>query len=205
MDPAISEAIKSTVDASVGRLTDSLTEVIEAKLGSFAQRFSEENGATVEQAVKKARRERKGNQKQLDHELEVLDKFDAAASALKNKSYDKVKTVLEECTGTVSKRIKAIKLADKSEFGWQTVNEYLSDELASDSDDEKRMYRAERRAERKIKDKRRRQTRPFTRRSSQPTASNVSSNSQRHFAGDHAVRKDSNPPRRLGPCFKISI
>ena len=210
MDPAISEAIKFTVDASVGRLTDSLTEVIEARLGSFAQRFSEENGATVEQAVKKARREnyickRKGHQQQLDNELEVLDKFDAAASALKNKSYDKVKTVLEEGTGIVSKRIKAIKLADKNEFGWQTVNEYLSDELASDSDDEKRMYRAERRAERKTKDKRRRQTRPFTRGSSQPTASNVSSNSQRHFAGDHAVRKDSNPPRRLGPCFKISI
>ena len=113
MDPAISEAIKSTVDASVGRLTDSLTEVIEARLGSFAQRFSEENGATVEQAVKKARHEsytckRKGNQQQLDRELEVLDKFDAAASALKNKSYDKVKTVLEEGTGIVSKRIKAI-------------------------------------------------------------------------------------------------
>ena len=67
------------------------------------------------------------------------DKFDAAASALKNKSYDKVKTVVEEGAGIVSKLIKAIKLADKSEFGWQTVNEYLSDELASDSDDEKRM------------------------------------------------------------------
>ena len=91
MDPAISETIKSTVDASFGRLTDSLTEVIEARLGSFAQRFFEENGATVEQAVKKAHREnyackRKGNQQQLDHELDVLDKFDAAASALKNKS-----------------------------------------------------------------------------------------------------------------------
>ena len=48
----------------------------------------------------------------------MLDKFDAAASALKNKSYDKVKTVLEEGTGIVSKSIKAIKLADKSEFGW---------------------------------------------------------------------------------------
>ena len=89
MNPAISEAIKSTVEASVGRLTDSLTEVIEARLGSFAQRFSQENGATVEQAVKKARREnytckRKGNQQQLDHELEVLDKLDAATSALNN-------------------------------------------------------------------------------------------------------------------------
>ena len=210
MNPAISEAIKSTVEASVGRLTDSLTEVIEARLGSFAQRFSQENGATVEQAVKKARREnytciRKGNQQQLDHELEVLDKLDAATSALNNKTYDKVKAALEEGTGIVSKRIKAIKLADKSEFGWQTVNEYLSDELASDSDDGKRMYRAERRAERKIKDKRRRQPRPFTRGSSQSTVSNVSSNSQRSFEGHHVVRRDSNPSRRLGPCFKISI
>ena len=55
-----------------------------------------------------------------------------------------MKAALEEGTGIVSKRIKAIKLADKNEFGWQTVSEYLSDELASDSDDEKRMYRAER-------------------------------------------------------------
>ena len=61
-------------------------------------------------------------------------------------------------TGTevVSKRIKVIKMADKSDFGWSTVNEYLSDELASNSDDEKRMYRAERRAERKTKERRRR-------------------------------------------------
>ena len=50
-------AIQSTVDVLVGGLTDSLTEVIEARLGSFAQCFSEENGATVEQAVKKACRE----------------------------------------------------------------------------------------------------------------------------------------------------
>ena len=103
-----------TVDSSIGLLSDNLTEVIESRLGSFAQRFSEENGATVQQAVKKARRvnytcKRKGDQQQLDHKLEVLDKFDAATSVLKNKSYDKVKAALEEGTGIVSKRIKAIK------------------------------------------------------------------------------------------------
>ena len=30
-------------------------------------------------------------------------------------------------------------MGDNSDFGWLTVNEYLSDELASNSDDEKRM------------------------------------------------------------------
>jgi len=57
----------------------------------------------------------------------VLDKFDQASDVLKAKSYDKVK-------------------ADKTDFGWSTVNEYLSDELASNSDDEKRMYRPQRTA-----------------------------------------------------------
>ena len=117
-----------------------------------------------------------------------------------------MKAALEEGTGIVSKRMKAIKFADKSEFGWQTVNEYLSDELASDSDDEKRMYRAERRAEKKIKDKRSRQLRLLTRRSSQPPYSKMFSNSQRSTcADDHSARRDAVPPRRLGPCFKISV
>ena len=87
----------------------------------------------------------------------MLDRLDEASDALKQKSYEKVKVALESGADLVSKRVKAIKLADKNEFGWATVNEYLSDELASDSDDEKRIYRAERKAERKInKEKRRR-------------------------------------------------
>ena len=70
--------------------------------------------------------------------------------------YEKVKVALESGTELVSKRVKAIKPADKSEFGWATVNEYLSDELTSDSDDEKRIYRAEGRAGRKINKEKRR-------------------------------------------------
>ena len=44
-------------------------------------------------------------------------------------------------------RQKLIKIADRSEFGWHTVEEYLEDELA----DEKRLGRAEGRAKRKNK------------------------------------------------------
>ena len=83
---------------------------------------------------------RKGNQQQLDHAVQVLDKFDEASDALKAKSYDKVKAAFDSGTEVVSKRIKVIKMADKSDFGWSTVNEYLSDELASKSDDELLLY-----------------------------------------------------------------
>ena len=140
VDSSIGAAIQAAVTRSIGSLTDNLTQVIESRLTDFAKRFSEENSSSVEQAVKKARREqytckRKDNQQQLDHSLQVLDKLDEASDALKHKSYEKVKAALESGTELVSKRVKAIKLADKSEFGWATVNEYLSDELASDSDD----------------------------------------------------------------------
>ena len=83
----------------------------------------------------------------------MLVRFNEASDALKAKSHDKVKAALDAGTEVVSKRIKVIskviKMADKSDFGHSTVNEYLLDELTSNSDDEKRMYKVERRAERK--------------------------------------------------------
>ena len=108
-------------------LADNLTRVIETRLSDFAKRLSEGNSPSVKQAVKRARCEhytckRKGNQQQLDHSHQVLDKLDEASDALKQKSYEKVKFALESGTELVSKRVKAIKLADKSVFGWSTVN-----------------------------------------------------------------------------------
>ena len=122
ISPSINQLIKSSVAESIGVLTDNLTQVIGDRLGGFAEQFSEENSSTVEQAVKKARREsytckRKGNQQQLDHAVQVLDKFDEPSDALKAKSYDKVKAALDSGTEVVSKRIKVIKMADESDFG----------------------------------------------------------------------------------------
>ena len=72
---------------------------------------------------------------------------------MKSSSLERAKRASRESTALVSKRIKAMKLSNKSEFRWQvTVNEYLSDKLASNFDDEKKMSRAERIAD---KDKRR--------------------------------------------------
>ncbi len=59
-----------------------------------------------------------------------------------------------------------IRLADRSEFVWAVVSEYEADVLASDSDDEKRIDKAEKAAECKsLKRKRQRgAARPITRR-----------------------------------------
>ena len=116
-----------------------------------------------------------------------------------------MKAALKEGTGIASKRIKAIKLADKSEFGWRNVMSTCQTSWLQTPTTKKECIARREEGRKKIKDKRRRQPRPFTRGSSQPTVSNVSSNLQRTFEGHLAVRRDSNPSRRLGPCFKISI
>ena len=53
---------------------------------------------------------------------------------------------------------KRIKVADRSDYGWAVVKAYNNDELASDSEDEKRLFKAEKTAEREISKRKRRST-----------------------------------------------
>lgn len=190
--------IKSAIQDAMQASMSNISKVIDEKFQAFAQKFSEENTNTLEKAVLKAKRETftcksKGNQQQLDHSLQVLEKIDDSSRYLKSKSFEKAKRALDEGSELVLKRIKAIKLADKSEYGWATVNEYLSDELASDSEDEKRIYRSEKRAERKAKDRQRQ------RKEKRANYDKLSSTSR----GSSRSRESGSV--KLGPCFKISI
>ena len=62
---------------------------------------------------------------------------------------------LKEGKDALAHRQKLIRVADRSELGWALVAEYEADSLAVDSDDEKRLERAERTVERKVAAKRR--------------------------------------------------
>ena len=59
---------------------------------------------------------------------------------------DKVKDSLQKGENLLKERQKHILLADRSEYGWSTVQEYKKSDIAGDSDDEKKMFKAEGRA-----------------------------------------------------------
>ena len=72
-----------------------------------------------------------------------------SASAGVLSALKQAREAVEEGTEVVKNRQKAIRITDRSELGWAVVNEYGEDELAGDSDDEKRIARAVATAERK--------------------------------------------------------
>ncbi|XP_045165840.1 uncharacterized protein LOC123529536 [Mercenaria mercenaria] len=51
----------------------------------------------------------------------------------------------------IKKRQKLVQLANSCELGWRVVAEYETNPIARDSDDEKKMYKAEARAAKKVK------------------------------------------------------
>ena len=77
---------------------------------------------------------------------------DAATALCKTPpAVEKAKTLLEEGEKLILDRQKHIRIADRSEYGWATVDEYVENELADGSDDEKRLSRADARAGKKLK------------------------------------------------------
>jgi uncharacterized protein YeaO (DUF488 family) len=86
---------------------------------------------------------------------EIKAKFDSVKAALHETppAVEKAKFAIDEDEKLITDRQKLIRIADRSEHGWATVEEYENDELADNSDDEKKIFKAETRAGRKLQQK----------------------------------------------------
>ena len=80
------------------------------------------------------------------HTKDVLDEVEAALVAVEKRDAEAAKEKLNEGKRLLLKRLKAIKIADREEYGWAVVRHYESDYLASDTEDEKDIGRARRAA-----------------------------------------------------------
>ena len=94
---------------------------------------------------------KKGNEQQFNFNRKVIKRGSAAAKALESGNVGKAKKELNEGISLLNNRQKIVKLADKSEFGWATVQEYVCDDLDDDEADALKIKKAEKRAAARLK------------------------------------------------------
>ena len=131
-----------------------ISRLLDTKLD---KKFSEFNGGPFEQKeletstiIKKMKTEAKasssfqfkGNKLQFEFNSSLLDSINSASNHLLEGNLAGVNTELENAKTLLNKRNKVIRFADKSPAGRTAVEEYESDELADDSEDEKKLRSA---------------------------------------------------------------
>ena len=138
-------------------------EIIERAVKNALEEYKQESIETatkvaektaVDEIFKKSNIELKGkgNKNQLQFCQDVEVRMDSAVKQIESKEYQVAKEELQEGKKLIKKRIKLIHLADRED--WSLVNEYMSDNMASDSEDEKRINRARRAANAKAEKRR---------------------------------------------------
>ena len=150
-------------DELMREIRQSRREVDEKLSTSIAKLKSEVNSAqqkTLQDLAKKIENssyqfKRKGNEHQYNFNCSIEEAMCSTKEELgklkptapeEKAALKRAEEKLQEGTKALTERQKHIKVADRSEFGWATVNYYWDDPLASDSDDEKSLNQAEKEA-----------------------------------------------------------
>ena len=141
---AVLESRRSREHSDAG---DDQSNRIQATLERMEARF-DEAFSELNKARKRDRYEFrfKGNKMQFQFNSDLLETVEDAIDLFRQGSSKRLEKKLKGLRKSLEKRNKLLKLADRSSAGWGTVEEYLTDGLAEDSMDEKKMRAAEERA-----------------------------------------------------------
>ena len=157
---SVTKEVRDFISNPLADNNRALLTQISKLVSDSAENLKRANAEAVDEQlrqVKKLRREepksfkRKGNEIQYKFNSKLQDSLEEAKTYLETNAVEKAKESLTEGTLLLTNRQKLILSADKSEFGWKTVEEYSQHELAEDEDDRKKIRRAEERAEKALK------------------------------------------------------
>ena len=146
-DESLEKCVRSYMDTHRSdrlKETAEITSRVVEQLLTKRQRDIEDS--CVETAIKRVKLDKpeqfksKSIENQHRHQLEIQQCVDDAIRQLEEGEQDAASTSLQQGKKLISGRIKMLKLADRE--GWGAVNAYLTDNIADDAEDEKRIRKA---------------------------------------------------------------
>ena len=108
--------------------------------------LNEQDTKTKKSSQKQLEFRYKSNQKQFEFNEEIKGMLETSIQLIQKGSKHRSVKKLKDATDLLNSRNKLVRIADKSPAGWGTVQGYESDSIASDSEDEKKIRKAENRA-----------------------------------------------------------
>ena len=158
---ALMDEIKKSRTEVEERLTSSIAD-LKREVNSVQERTSQELALKINKSGYQFKK--KSNEIQFHFNAGIEESIYAAKKELtraspvdlrEKEAVQKAGALLDEGLKALETRQKHIKVADRSDFGWSTVEHYESHPLAEDSDDEKKLEKAEKEAERAANKRRR--------------------------------------------------
>lgn len=147
-EPVSLDALTTAINVAVaGALTQAIGGIhsyVDNQLESQKKANEKASFDIQKLKAKKVQFRFKGNEEQVNFNCSILDQLQEAKKSLPLGS--SAAPILKKAEEDLRQRNKLVKLADKSEAGWLAVDEYLADDLAEDSEDDKKIRSAQARA-----------------------------------------------------------
>jgi hypothetical protein len=215
-DSDIAALVESSVTAAQSSLLNELGSLMDSRLYNFEQKLAVSQKTIADKQMEKLsvlgdgyKFKRVGNEEQHKHNSKLQEKILRAKNDMQEGLFEEANNELAQGLNLIAHRQKLVKLADSSELGWKVVQEYETHALAEDSDDEKRILKAEARAGQKLKDDRLKKTRksrtfPYARFNNNAMNAGYqhqSTGSSRATSTSSLGFNPQQPSRRPGLCF----
>ena len=195
------QQLERAFDDKLDGLRKEVTDKQEAACAKISQKIKEKE---------KVQFKRKGNELQYAFNEEVKGKFGELADLLEggDDGSQRAKEVVKEGMELLENRQKLIR---RSDMGWKTADEYEKDPVARDSDDEKRIKKAEAAAEKRAAKDRQKKSNRFRsfRRGKYPvyTATKDVGPWRRSWSAGNTAASGPMPrrmPSRRAPCWRCN-
>ena len=139
------EDMKKMMTQMKEEMKESMKTIAASTVTEVLKRSESQLARTTEKLERKRKADqvsftKKGHEDQCVHGKEVEEKMDDAIECLEDGDIIRAKEKLQEGKNLIKLRAKYLRIADHE--GWLTVQQFRSDELASDEEEEKKLKRA---------------------------------------------------------------